>query len=344
MTDNQTMERFIAGLPKAELHLHIEGSFEPDLMFRIAERNHCKIKYASAEEVRAAYRFNNLQEFLDIYYEGAQVLLKEEDFYDLTMAYFTRISEQNVVHTEIFFDPQTHTSRGVPFAVVINGIHRACRDAESRFGISSRIIMCFLRHLDAASAFATLEEAIPFKSIISAVGLDSSEQGHPPSKFKAVFDRARDLGFLTVAHAGEEGPADYIWEALDLLKVSRVDHGNRSLEDSNLVKRLADTKVPLTVCPLSNLKLCVVKDMREHPLRTLMEHGLMVTVNSDDPAYFGGYVHENYLAVQQYLQLTKEEIVQLAENSFMASFISDAERERFLNMLREYVKTFAEKN
>lgn len=341
MTEN-AMEQFILGLPKAELHLHIEGSFEPELMFSIAERNHCTIKYKTVEEVRSAYHFNNLQEFLDIYYEGAGVLQKEQDFYDLGMAYFTKVAAQGVVHAEIFFDPQTHTSRGIPFATVINGIHSAQLDAEKEYGISSRLIMCFLRHLDAAAAMETLEAALPHLSLITGVGLDSSELGHPPSKFKEVFERARDLGLRTVAHAGEEGPSSYIWEAIELLQVSRIDHGNRSLEDPALLTHLEALRMPLTICPLSNLKLCVVKDMSLHPLRDLMARGLMVTVNSDDPAYFGGYMHENFCAVQKALQLSKQEIVQLAENSFHASFISDNERARLLGLLQDYVNTFAE--
>jgi adenosine deaminase len=333
------MKEFLKGLPKAELHLHIEGSFEPELMFQIAERNGCKIRFNSVEEVKKAYQFKNLQEFLDIYYEGAGVLLHEQDFYDLTMAYFARVSEDNVIHSEIFFDPQTHTERGVPFEVVIRGIHRACVDAEKRYGITSRIIMCFLRHLDEQSAMVTLGQALPFKSLITAVGLDSSELGHPPSKFKKVFEEARKHGFLHVAHAGEEGPAEYITEALDLLKVSRIDHGNRAVEDAALLERLGTLKIPLTVCPLSNLKLRVVKDLREHPMRRLMQAGLRVTINSDDPAYFGGYMLDNYIALYQALDLTREEIITLAGNAFLACFIDEGLRQKYLDRLHEYISS-----
>jgi adenosine deaminase len=327
---------FIQKLPKAELHVHLEGTFEPDLMFTIARRNHINLKYRSFEELTAAYQFNNLQEFLDIYYSGAQVLLEEQDFYDLCWAYLQKIHAQRVLHTEIFFDPQTHTSRGVSFSKVISGIHRALDDAETQMGISSRLILCFLRHLSEESAFAALEQALPFRNWITAVGLDSSELGHPPSKFENVFARARQLGFLTVAHAGEEGPPEFVWQAINQLRVDRIDHGNRSLEDQVLVEELVGRKIPLTVCPLSNLKLKVVKDMTQHPLAKMLNLGMMATVNSDDPAYFGGYLNENYIAVANALNLSEEQLVQLAENSFRAAFLDEKRRTELLEILNSY--------
>ncbi len=317
----------IRALPKAELHVHIEGTFEPELMFSIAQRNHIAIPYKSVEEVRQAYDFHNLQSFLDIYYAGAAVLIHEQDFYDLAWAYFEKCAEDNVVHTEMFFDPQTHTDRGVAFATVINGLQRACDDAKSKLGISSGLIMCFLRHLSEEAAFETLEQALPYKKQIIAIGLDSSEVGHPPSKFERVFAKAREAGFLVVAHAGEEGPAEYVWEALDLLKVNRVDHGVRSEEDPELMQRLIAEKMPLTVCPLSNLKLCVVDNMAQHNIRRLLQQGVHVTVNSDDPSYFGGYMNDNFIAITEALDLTEAELKQLAINSFEASFISDQEKQ-----------------
>jgi adenosine deaminase len=334
------IESFIAGMPKAELHLHIEGTFEPELMFEIAARNNKKLKFPTVEALRTAYHFSNLQEFLDIYYEGAGVLINEQDFYDLTMAYLKKVHQQNVVHTEIFFDPQTHTARDVAFGTVITGIHQALQDAHKNMGLSSRLIMSYLRHLDEASAFETLKQAEPYLGMIAAVGLDSSERGNPPEKFTRVFERSRSLGLLTVAHAGEEGPAEYISGALEHLKVSRIDHGNRSLDDPELLKLLASKQIPLTVCPLSNLKLCVVKDITQHPLRKLMEAELLVTVNSDDPAYFGGYMNENYLAVQKALNLSAQEIVQLAANSFRASFITDEEKQAHLSALAAHAETY----
>ncbi|WP_373533551.1 adenosine deaminase [Vampirovibrio sp.] len=326
MSLTPTLEALIRQMPKTELHLHIEGSLEPELMFAIAQRNQIKLRFNSVEEVRAAYDFHNLQSFLDIYYEGAQVLIHQQDFYDLTRAYLDKMASENVRHVEIFFDPQTHTERGVAFETVIKGIHQALVDAQSAYGISSRLILCFLRHLSETEAMLTLEQALPFKQWITAVGLDSSEVGHPPEKFKTVFDRARNEGFLTVAHAGEEGPPEYIWQALDLLKVSRIDHGVRCLEDAALMERLKQARMPLTVCPLSNIKLRVFDDMRQHNLKTLLAQGLCVTINSDDPAYFGGYVTENYLAVQNALNLSVEQLIQLAKNSFEASFLSEAEK------------------
>ncbi|MFW1752937.1 adenosine deaminase [Acinetobacter wanghuae] len=327
----------IKALPKAELHVHIEGTFEPELMFAIAQRNAIEIPYTSVEEVRQAYNFHNLQSFLDIYYAGANVLIHEQDFYDLAMAYFEKCAEDHVVHTEMFFDPQTHTDRGIAFDVVIQGLTRACRDAEQKWGITSHLIMCFLRHLSEEAAFETLEQALAYKNQIIAVGLDSSEMGHPPSKFERVFAKARDEGFLVVAHAGEEGPAEYVWEALDLLKVNRVDHGVRSEEDPQLLQRLIQEKMPLTVCPLSNLKLCVVDDMQQHNIRRLLQQGVHVTVNSDDPSYFGGYMNDNFIAIADALDLTEQELKQLAINSFEASFISDQTKQKWIQQIQNLV-------
>ncbi len=320
------MRQFIEKLPKAELHIHIEGSLEPELLFEIGARNGIALPYASVEELRQAYNFSDLQSFLDIYYQGAQVLLHEQDFYDLTWAYLQKARSQNVLHSEIFFDPQTHTDRGIAMETVITGIHRALGAAEKQLGITSRLILCFLRHLSAAEALQTLKQALPFKEWITAVGLDSSEVGHPPEKFQEVFALASKEGFKTVAHAGEEGPPDYIWQALQLLKVERIDHGVRCLEDPKLVSRLHDQQIPLTVCPLSNIKLRVFSSMAEHNLKQLLDAGLCATVNSDDPAYFGGYLTENYLAVQQALNLSIDEVVSLARNSFAASFLEDEEK------------------
>ena len=330
------LNNFIEGIPKAELHLHIEGTFEPELMFEIARRNNISINYKSIDELKKAYSFNNLQEFLDIYYAGASVLLHVQDFYDLTWAYLNKVHEQNLIHTEIFFDPQTHTDRGLSFDTVIQGIRSALDDGKEKLGISSKLIMCFLRHLDEAAAFETLNQALPYKNWIAGVGLDSSEMGHPPSKFQRVFSKARDEGFITVAHAGEEGPAEYVWEAINLLKVSRIDHGNRSLDDEQLIKYLNETQIPLTVCPLSNLELKVVNDLKDHPLLKLMEAGLMVTINSDDPAYFGGYMNENYSQIASALNLTKEQITQLAKNSFKSSFLSKSEKEKLIHQVESY--------
>lgn len=331
-----SIEKFIAGIPKAELHLHIEGTFEPELMFEIAGRNDIKIDYAHVDDLKKAYRFNNLQEFLDIYYAGAKVLMLKQDFYDLTWAYLTKIHSQNVVHVEIFFDPQTHTDRGIPFEEVINGIYSALEEGKEKLGISFRLIMCFLRHLDEASAFKTLEQALPYKEWISGIGLDSSEVGNPPSKFKRVFDKAIEEGFLTVAHAGEEGPADYIWEAIDLLKVTRIDHGNRCLDDDKLVDRLAKLQTPLTLCPLSNLELKVINNLKDYPLAKMMDKGLLVTINSDDPAYFGGYLNENYLGVAQALGLSKKQISELAKNSFRASWLSELDKKEMILQVENY--------
>ena len=327
----------IRALPKAELHVHIEGTFEPELMFAIAQRNEIAIPYQSVEEVRQAYNFHNLQSFLDIYYAGANVLIHEQDFYDLAWAYFEKCAEDNVVHTEMFFDPQTHTDRGIAFETVLNGLQRACDDAAEKLGITSHLIMCFLRHLSEAAAFETLEQALPYKDQIIGVGLDSSEVGHPPSKFEHVFAKAREAGFLIVAHAGEEGPAEYVWEALDLLKVNRIDHGVRSEEDPALMQRLIAEKMPLTVCPLSNLKLCVVDDMQQHNIRRLLQQGVHVTVNSDDPSYFGGYMNDNFIAIAEALDLSNDELKQLAINSFEASFISEADKANWISKIKVLV-------
>ncbi|WP_151709511.1 adenosine deaminase [Acinetobacter brisouii] len=323
----------IRALPKAELHVHIEGTFEPELMFAIAKRNQVAIPYQTIEEVKQAYNFHNLQSFLDIYYAGANVLIHEQDFYDLAWAYFEKCQQDNVVHTEMFFDPQTHTVRGIAFETVLNGLVRACDDAKTKLGISSELIMCFLRHLSEEDAIETLQQALPFKDKIIGVGLDSSEVGHPPEKFERVFAQAREAGFLIVAHAGEEGPAEYVWQALDLLKVNRIDHGVRSEEDPVLMQRLAKERMPLTVCPLSNLKLCVVDDMRDHNIKRLLEQGLCVTVNSDDPAYFGGYMNDNFVAIADALNLTEDELKKLAIHSFEASFLNDAEKEKWINQI-----------
>ena len=330
------INNFIEGIPKAELHLHIEGTFEPELMFKIAQRNNIPINYNSIDELKKAYNFNNLQEFLDIYYAGAKVLIHIQDFYDLTWAYLTKVHEQNLIHTEIFFDPQTHTDRGVSFNTVIQGIHSALEDGKEKLGISSKLIMCFLRHLDEAAAFETLNQALPYKNWIAGVGLDSSEMGHPPSKFERVFSKAREEGFITVAHAGEEGPAEYVWEAINLLKVSRIDHGNQSLDDDQLIKHIAEKQIPLTVCPLSNLELKVVNDLKDHPLMKLMDAGIMVTINSDDPAYFGGYINENYTCIASALNLSKKQITQLAKNSIKSSFLPDGDKEKIIMKIEEY--------
>ena len=324
----------VTTLPKAELHLHIEGTFEPELIFAIGARNGIAVPYADVEALRKAYDFTDLQSFLDVYYAGMNVLREERDYYDLTTAYLRRAKAQGVRHAEIFFDPQAHTDRGVPFATVIDGIWNALRDGERAFGITSHVIMCFLRDFTAESAMATLETALAHRDKIVAVGLDSAEVGNPPSKFQAVFDRARAEGMLTVAHAGEEGPPSYIWEALDLLKVSRVDHGIRCMEDPALVARLARQRVPLTVCPLSNLRLKVVRDLADHPLKKMLAAGIVATCNSDDPAYFGGYVGDNFAAIVRALGLSDDETIALAQNSFEASFIDDATKNAYIAEIR----------
>ena len=330
------MRDFIQALPKVELHLHIEGTLEPGLLFELAQRNNVSIPFKSETEVRDAYEFSDLQSFLDIYYQGANVLIHEQDFFDLTWAYLLRCQQDNVVHTEIFFDPQTHTDRGIDFDTVIGGIHRALVRAEVELNISSRLILCFLRHLDEAAAFATLEQALPHRDKIVAVGLDSSEKGNPPGKFQRVFERALKEGFLTVAHAGEEGPASYISDSLSLLKVSRIDHGVRCIEDPVLVERLIADRIPLTVCPLSNIKLRVFDTMAQHNIVDLLRRGLCVTINSDDPAYFGGYMAENFLAVAEAHSMTTQEIAQFSFNSIAASFISKPEKQRLEAIVYDY--------
>ena len=328
---------FIKALPKAELHMHIEGSLEPELMFALAARNKVALPFRSVEEVRAAYAFSNLQDFLDIYYQGAQVLLTEEDFQDLAMAYFRRLAADGGVHAEIFFDPQTHTDRGLPFKVAIDGLLAGMDQAKAELGITSKLILCYLRHLDEDAAFATLKAAEPWLDRIAGVGLDSSEVGHPPSKFAKVFAASRERGLKLVAHAGEEGPPAYVYEALDLLKVDRIDHGNRSLEDAALTQRLVREGMTLTVCPLSNLKLCVVDDLKAHPLKRMLELGLKATVNSDDPAYFGGYLADNYLQTAEAVGLTRADLITLARNSFAGSFLSEAEKAAHLAKLEAYI-------
>lgn len=320
-------------IPKAELHIHIEGSLEPELIFALAQRNGVALAYPSVEALRAAYAFTDLQSFLDIYYAGASVLLHEVDFYDMAMAYFERAHADHVIHAELFFDPQTHTARGVSMAAVIGGLKRACDEARARWGLTSHLILCFLRHLSEADAQATLDAALPLREHFIGVGLDSSEVGHPPEKFARVFARCRELGLRIVAHAGEEGPPDYIWQALDVLQTERIDHGVRSLEDPALVARLAAQRVPLTVCPLSNLKLCVVKDLADHPMKRLLDAGLCATVNSDDPAYFGGYMNENFVQTVLALNLSEADVAQLARNSFEASFVCEEHRQAMLQKL-----------
>lgn len=327
-----------AALPKAELHIHIEGSLEPELIFALAQRNGVKLPYASVEALRQAYAFTDLQSFLDIYYAGASVLLHEADFFDMAWAYLQRAHADHVVHAEIFFDPQTHTARGVDIGVVIAGLKRACDKAQAEFGLTSALILCFLRHLSEEDAFATLEAALPHRAHFIGVGLDSSEVGHPPSKFSRVFARCRELGLRIVAHAGEEGPPPYIWEALDDLKAERIDHGVRSLDDPALVAELARRRTPLTVCPLSNLKLCVVNDLRDHPMKRLLDAGLCATVNSDDPAYFGGYLNANFVQTVEALNLSRDDVITLARNSFEASFIDAATRAKHLARLEALVR------
>ncbi|WP_332773029.1 adenosine deaminase [Phenylobacterium sp.] len=335
------LEAFIRGLPKAELHLHIEGSLEPELMFELARRNGIDLPFADVEAVRAAYAFSNLQDFLDIYYQGARVLVTERDFHDLAMAYFRRVAEDGATHAEIFFDPQTHTERGVAFATVADGLLSAMEEARTTLGVTSKLILCFLRHLSEEDAFETLNQARPYLDRIAGVGLDSSELGHPPSKFARVFAAAREQGLKRVAHAGEEGPPEYVREALDLLSVDRIDHGNRSLEDADLVKRLVAEAVPLTVCPLSNLKLCVVDELPAHPLKRMLRLGLKATINSDDPAYFGGYLAENWISTAHALGLTRDELVTLARNSFTGSFLTPGEIESRLVEIDLYLAAHA---
>jgi adenosine deaminase len=330
----------LRSMPKAELHIHIEGSLEPELIFALAKRNSVGIPYSSVEELRSAYAFTNLQSFLDIYYAGASVLLKEQDFYDMAMAYFAKAAHDNVLHTELFFDPQTHTARGVSMETVIAGLHRACVDAQASHGVSASLIMCFLRHLSEEDAFETLEQALPFQDRIIGIGLDSGEVGNPPEKFARVFARCRELGFRLVAHAGEEGPPAYVWTALDLLKVERVDHGVQSSKDALLMQRLAKDRIALTVCPLSNLKLCVFADLASHNLRHLLDAGLVATVNSDDPAYFGGYMNDNFTQTFAATGMNAGHAYQLARNSFEASFIEESQKRAYVARLNEVFEAF----
>ncbi len=330
------MKTFIENLPKAELHLHIEGSFEPALMFEIAKRNNIKIPYNSVKEIEEAYKFDCLQDFLDIYYQGAGVLTTEQDFYDLTYSYLQKCANQNVRHTEIMFDPQTHTERGISFETVINGISKACDDAKEKLKVSSLLIMSYLRHLSEEEAFKTLEQSLPFKHKIAAVGLDSSEKGNPPSKFKNVYEASVKEGYIPVAHAGEEGSADYVWEAIDILGIKRIDHGNNSLQDEKLIAEIIKRDMALTVCPLSNTALQVVDDLKNHPLKKMIDLGLKVTINSDDPAYFGGQVNKNYMAIQKALNLTKEELYILAKNSFQYSFLDKNSKKMYIKELDNY--------
>jgi adenosine deaminase len=327
-------------MPKAELHIHIEGSLEPELIFALAQRNGVRLPYVNVEALRSAYAFTNLQSFLDIYYAGASVLLTEQDFYDMARAYFVKAAEDKVLHAELFFDPQTHTARGVAMDTVVKGLHRACVDAKAELGVSGLLIMCFLRHLSEEDAFATLEQALPFRDHIVGIGLDSGEVGNPPEKFARVFSRCRQLGFRLVAHAGEEGPPAYVWTALDLLKVERIDHGVQSTHDAALMQRLAQDRIALTVCPLSNLKLCVFPDLASHTLGQLLAAGIAATVNSDDPAYFGGYMNDNFTQTFAALPLGAAEAYTLARNSFEASFIEPSAKQAFIDQLDESFATF----
>ena len=332
------INEYIKGLPKAELHLHIEGTLEPEMMIAIGKRNGVPLPYPDAEAAREAYAFKDLQSFLDIYYQATSVLLCEQDFYDLTMAYLKKACSQNVRHAEIFFDPQTHTSRGIAFDTVIKGMNNALRDGEQNLGITSRLIMCILRHLSQDEGLKTLEQAFEHKEVIDGIGLDSSELGNPPDKFRYLYKRAHKEGFLTVAHAGEEGHADYIWQALNTLHVSRIDHGVHCMEDETLIQTLVERQIPLTVCPLSNVRLGVFSSMKKHNLKNMLDRGLSVTVNSDDPAYFGGYINKNYLAVQQALTLERKDLVRLAVNSFTGSFLTQEKKQQHIAAIHSFDK------
>ena len=333
---------FIKNLPKAELHLHIEGTLEPELMMELAKRNQVALPYATVEEIREAYKFNNLQDFLDIYYQGSSVLLTHQDFYDLTYAYLQKANEDCIHHVEIFFDPQSHTQRGISFKTVVEGISEALEHGKRDFNISSFLIMCFLRHLSEEDAIQTLNESLPFKDKIKAVGLDSSELGHPPLKFKKVFQLAKSVGYKSVAHAGEEGSAEYIWEALNHLEVTRIDHGVRCSEDELLINKLVKENIPLTVCPLSNIKLRVFNTMADHNIKILFDRGLCVTINSDDPSYFGGYLVENYMQCHKNLDLSLKDMAQIANNSFQASFLSQEEKQKFNSLINSYIQEFSD--
>jgi adenine deaminase len=338
----QRLPALLKAMPKAELHIHIEGSLEPELIFALAKRNGVQLPYADVAALRSAYAFTNLQSFLDLYYAGASVLLHEQDFYDMAWAYFEKAAADHVVRAELFFDPQTHTARGVAMGAVIEGLHRACRDAQAKWGISADLILCFLRHLSEEDALETLEEAMPWREHVIGVGLDSSEVGHPPEKFARVFARARELDLHVVAHAGEEGPPAYIWSALDTLHVERIDHGVQAVHDTALMKRLADIQMPLTVCPLSNLKLCVFKSLADHNLGQMLDAGLCVTINSDDPAYFGGYLNENYLQTFAALHLGAQQAYRLAANSIESSFAPEEDKHRWMHQLKVCFQDFAE--
>ena len=338
----QRLPELLQAMPKAELHIHIEGSLEPELIFALAKRNGVTLPYADVAALRSAYAFTNLQSFLDLYYAGASVLLHEQDFYDMAWAYFEKAAADHVVRAELFFDPQTHTARGVAMGAVIEGLHRACRDAQAKWGISADLILCFLRHLSEEDALETLEEAMPWREHVIGVGLDSSEVGHPPEKFARVFARAREMGLHVVAHAGEEGPPAYIWSALDTLHVERIDHGVQAVHDAALMKRLADSQMPLTVCPLSNLKLCVFQSLADHNLGQMLDAGLCVTINSDDPAYFGGYLNENYLQTFAALHLGAQQAYRLAANSIEASFATEEDKHRWMHQLKVCFQDFAE--
>ena len=333
MSNIDKVVNFIKKTPKSELHLHIEGSLEPELMFKLSKRNKIEIPFKSVDEIKSAYNFTNLDSFLKIYYEGSNVLITEEDFFDLTWEYILRCKNDNIVHTEIFFDPQSHTSRGIDFETIINGIHKALTKANNEFGITSKIIMCFLRHLDEENCFDVLKDAINHKDKIIGVGLDSSEKGNPPKKFKRLFEKAINEGFLTVAHAGEEGPPEYIWDSLNLLKVKRIDHGVQCLKDDRLVKNLIEKKIPLTVCPLSNIKLCVFDKLENHNLKKMLDKGLRVMVNSDDPAYFGGYLNTNLIQTSKALNLSLEEVKVLIQNSFKSSFLDEKSKNNWVNKI-----------
>jgi adenosine deaminase len=341
---NMKMEEFIHAIPKAELHIHVEGSLEPELMLELANKNGIRLPYESVADIRRAYDFTCLQSFLDIYYQGTKVLLTEDDFYQMTLAYLQKASGQNVRHVEIFFDPQTHTARGIQFETVVQGIHGALSDAGRQWGLSSKLIMCFLRDLSAADAMKTLEQALPFKDCIAGVGLDSAESGHPPENFKGVFDLAHQNGFRIVAHAGEEGPPEYIWQALNLLKAERIDHGVRCIEDADLVEYLVKEKVPLTVCPLSNIKIRIFDNMRQHNFKQLLDLGLCVTINSDDPAYFGGYIEDNIRVLQAEHKLTFQDIYKISRNAFEAAFLTSAEKQTYLNELDGFVSEFSRRH
>lgn len=341
MPKQPDLKDIITNMPKAELHLHIEGTLEPEMMFELAKRNDIKLEYSSVDDIKEAYNFNNLQEFLNIYYKGADVLRTKKDFYDLTYAYLKKAHDEKIAHTEFFFDPQTHTDRGVAFKTVLEGIYQATCDAKQEFGITSFIIMSFLRHLSEEEAFKTLEDAFPYKNLIKAIGLDSSELGNPPEKFERIYKKAKDQGYRLVAHAGEEGPTEYIWSALKNLNIERIDHGNTSVNDKDLIKYIKENNIPLTLCPLSNLELKVVKDLTKHPLKKMMDLGMLVTVNSDDPAYFGGYINDNYISIAENLNLGIKDIKNLTENSINASMLCDTSKQQKLNLIESYFREIA---